>query len=440
MSSINSDPLFGKDFSCKCGKTHCIYPRKVVYSEDGVAQVPNLAGQFHLGHRLALLADIRTREVAGAELEAALTGEGYDVTPVLVEDRAGGDWPICDDITKQKLEEQIGDVDWILPAGSGVLNDLGKWLAFERKIPFVVFATAASMNGYASANTAPTIKGMKKLAFARPPIVIVSSPSVICGAPFELTMAGLGDVVAKTVSTTDWYLNHLLFGDYYCEKSAELIAEIEPLYLNNPEGLNSRNPTSIEALFHALLLTGVAMNMAETTAPASGAEHLISHALDMTSSTSGVSHDLHGRQVGVGTILAAEIYRRVLSVEAPTFTEPTEKVDVSFWGPLGDFVMENYTQKIQRLKIVKEKLTKATAWDDLREQLSTMVKSPEVLRDCLGRAGGATKAEHIRCSRSRLREILCRAYAIRPRVTIFDLAQLIGIMPSAADDIVEEWA
>ena len=440
MNSINSDPLFGQNFVCDCGKSHCIYPRKVVYSEDIIAHLPELAVQFNCGNRLAVLADIRTREVAGAEVAAALSAEGYDVTSVLVEDREDGGWPICDDITKDKLERQIGDVDWMLSVGGGVLTDLGKWLAFDRDIPLMVFATAVSMNGYPSANTAPTIEGMKRSGYARAPIVVVSRPSVLCAAPYELTMAGLGDVVAKTTSTTDWYLNHLLFGDYFCEKAAKLIDEIEPFYLNDPEGLKSRNPESVETLFHALLLTGVAMNMAGTTAPASGAEHLVSHALDMMSSIDGAPHDLHGRQVGVGTILAAEVYRHVLSVESPTFREPSEKVDVDIWGPLGSFVMENYTQKLQRLRIAKEKLSKADAWDNLRQQLSSMVQQPEVLRDCLVRAGAAAKAEHIRCSQNRLLEVFRNAHAIRPRVTVLDLAQLIGIMPSTADEIVDAWA
>jgi len=47
----------------------------------------------------------------------------------------------------------------------------------------------------------------------------------------------------------------------------------------------------MEALFHGLLLTGIAMTMAETSSPASGGEHLVSHTLDMMSSLDGVPHD-----------------------------------------------------------------------------------------------------------------------------------------------------
>ena len=57
-----------------------------------------------------------------------------------------------------------------------------------------------------------------------------------------MTASGLGDLLAKSVSSTDWRLNHLLFGDYYCARSVGLIDEIEPLYLNNPRGVKGGEP------------------------------------------------------------------------------------------------------------------------------------------------------------------------------------------------------
>ena len=143
------------------------------------------------------------------------------------------------------------------------MTDLGKWISFDRGIPFVIFATAASMNGYASANVAPTVKGVKSLIRARPPEAIFSKPSVLMDAPWELTASGLGDIIAKSVSSADWYLNHFLFGDFFCDRSVGLIADIEPLYFDHPEALNARYPDSIKALFMGLLLTGAAMTMAE---------------------------------------------------------------------------------------------------------------------------------------------------------------------------------
>ena len=437
MNSFNS--LFGQSFSCVCGKTHRIEPKKIVYSEDAKEQSPSLSRELQLGDRVAVLTDLRTREVAGRMLVEILSKDGLKVTEVLVPDRSEGSWPICDDVTEQGIDRRLGEVDWILAVGSGVINDLGKWLAGDRKIPYVSFATAASMNGYRSANVAPTIKGMKSLTFARPPVAVLSCPDIICSAPYELTTAGLGDVLAKTISTTDWYMNHLLFGDDFCETSAGLITEIGPSYLHRSKDLRSRNPVAVDALFHALLLTGVSMTMAGTSAPASGGEHLVSHALDMMASIDGGPHDLHGWQVGVGTVLMAALYERVLAVDSPCFGGPMQKVDVSFWGPLGEVVKENYHRKADRLQMGKENLCKGDGWDRLREVLAPMLHPPELLHTCLHRSGAATKARDIGCSRGRLLDALLHAHEIRPRFTVLDLAYVIGIMPSAAEELVDGW-
>jgi glycerol-1-phosphate dehydrogenase [NAD(P)+] len=437
---MDLDQIFGQTLPCICGKTHRIEPREIVYAEDACAQLPAVCARLNLGRRVAVLADIRTREAAGSEVSEVLLGDGWQVKDVLVRDRANGEWPVCDDETKRGLENQIGDVDWILTVGSGVINDLGKWIAADRQMPYISFATAASMNGYASANVAPTIGGMKTLFYGQPPKAVLSSPRILLDAPQELTSAGLGDVLAKTVSTSDWYMNHFLFNDYYCQRLAALVSDIEPEYLNYPGGLRLRSVEAIGALFRALLLTGVSMTMAETSAPASGGEHLISHTLDMMASIDGTAHDLHGRQVGVGTILTAELYRRVLSTESPGFVEPKGLEDVGFWGVYGDVVVEHYSKKIKRLRLAKEKFFEGDTWDQLRQSLALRLHPPEILRQCLASAGAATRAEHIRCSRERLSEAFRRAHEIRSRFTILDLARLVGILPEAADEIVEAWA
>ena len=91
--------------------------------------------------------------------------------------------------------------------------------------------------------------------------------------------------------------------------------------LEHPDEIRAREESAIMAMFDALMLTGVAMTMVGTSAPASGGEHLISHSLDMLSSIDGRPHDYHGRQVGIGAILTAELYSRVLAVESPLMVD-----------------------------------------------------------------------------------------------------------------------
>jgi glycerol-1-phosphate dehydrogenase [NAD(P)+] len=296
------------------------------------------------------------------------------------------------------------------------------------------------MNGYVSTNVAPAVKGVKTLLLAQPPRGVITDPRVLVDAPYPLTSAGLGDVLAKGVSITDWYLNYLLFGDYYCERSANMIADMERLYLNHPEGLPLKIPDAMEGLFRALILSGVSMNMVGTSLPASGGEHLISHTLDLLSSIERCEHDLHGRQVGVATVLAAELYRRVLSMESPTLSEPHEIRQDTLWGPYADTVKRFYAQKVSRLREAREKLLRKNGWDQLREGLLSRLDPPERIQGCLRSAAGATRAEDILCSRERLSLAFRHAHEIRSHFTILDLAYLVGLMPGAASEIVEAWA
>ncbi|HUW34449.1 MAG TPA: iron-containing alcohol dehydrogenase, partial [Planctomycetota bacterium] len=309
--------FLGQTIDCACGKTHHVEPGTVIYEEGALEQLPSVLGEAVPGKVVAVVMDTRTRAVAGAAAVRLLGSAGWDAREIVVPDPREGATPVCDTNTHDRLLKQIGRPDAMLAVGAGVVNDLGKWAAHDLGIPYVCFGTAASMNGYASANIAVAINGVKSLIWARPPEAILADPAILRDAPPKLTTAGLGDVLAKSVSSTDWRLNALLFADYFCERSASLIANIEPLCLDHPEGRRDHDADAMAALFRALLLTGMAMTMVGTSSPASGAEHLISHALDMMSSIDGEPHDLHGRQVGVGTVLAAEVYRRVLAVESP---------------------------------------------------------------------------------------------------------------------------
>jgi glycerol-1-phosphate dehydrogenase [NAD(P)+] len=166
---------------------------------------------------------------------------------------------------------------------------------------------------------------------------------------------------------------------------------------------------------------------------------MLSHALDMMSFADGAAHDLHGRQVGVGTILASELYRRLLEIRHPGFRDPPG-VDRDFWGPLADPVADEFARKLDRYRQAAERLSGPGAWDDLRNALTPMLRPPEVIRDCLERAGAAFKAEHIGCDRKRLLDAFRHAHQIRSRFTVLDLAWLVGLMPGAADAIVAQWA
>jgi glycerol-1-phosphate dehydrogenase [NAD(P)+] len=304
-----------------------------------------------------------------------------------------------------------------------------------------VVATAASMNGYAAANVAAKISGVKVLVEARPPVAVLAEPSVIEQAPLEMTTAGFGDTIAKYQSNTDWLMNHQLLDEYYCEFCAGIITGLEPLYLERPEDIREGRSRAVGGLFEALFWSGVAMTVVGTSAPASGGEHLLSHTLDMVSAVQGRPHDLHGRQVGIGTIFSAALYERLLAIENPTRGALPEAVDSDYWKvpALTAAVQEQYEAKRPAVETAARKLATGDTWDRLRASLSQASQSPATARAWLKRAGGAVTADAIGCSHTALRAAALHMHEIRKRFTVVDLAWMAGVLPNAADEIIEQW-
>ena len=330
-------------------------PLSYDWGEDAAERLAEAIAKDLGARSVLVLGDARTLK-AGQRCLAALSSAGLRLSECPIPDRAGGRSPVCDDLTKDALARSLPPADCLVAVGAGVVNDLTKWLAADHGRPYAVYATAASMNGYAAANVAPSIKGVKSLLRARAPRLIAADPRVICAAPFLLTSSGLGDVIAKPVSTADWKMNELLFAEPYSEAIAGLINDLEPRYLEDPASLSRREPQAVRALFDALVFSGCAMTLQGSSLPASGGEHLLSHTLDMLAHVDGVEHDLHGRQVGVGTVLAAAIYQEVLALDRPRWTEQGAPFDAGLWKGIAPAVKAEHDQKRERMIKARRRL------------------------------------------------------------------------------------
>ena len=78
--------------------------------------------------------------------------------------------------------------------------------------------------------------------------------------------------------------------------------------VENAGKLSSRDPQVIQAIIEGLVLSGVAMSFAGTSRPASGLEHYFSHMWEMMAGERHTHADLHGIQVGVGTLETLKLY------------------------------------------------------------------------------------------------------------------------------------
>jgi glycerol-1-phosphate dehydrogenase [NAD(P)+] len=435
--------LLGTSFDCQCGRHHVVPTKSLTYGDDAYDFLCETAESIAKKGRLLLIADARTYEVAGLAVEERLKAGGCQVESFIVPDE-GKEPPAADNKTRDLILDLAPDTDLYIAVGSGVINDLVKWVSYLKKIPYITVATAASMNGYASANVAATIEGLKVLFHADACQAVFALPETIINAPFELSTSGLGDVLAKSVSSADWRLNQFLFQDYYCQFSVDLLKELEPIYLENPAKIRKKDPHAFQALFHALFFSSIAMTITGTSSPASGGEHLISHTLDMLAGRDGRKHDFHGRQVGVASILMAALYEKIFDMEKPVFSQVPKQINTEFWGSLSSTVEKEYDKKRIKMEQAATMLSQAENWESLKSLLKPNLVSADKLKHCLAEAGAAHRFSDIRdndcpLDLSKFLSIVKNANQMRERFTILDLAVLLGVIPNDVDDLVTNW-
>jgi len=203
--------------------------------------------------------------------------------------------------------------DMFLAVGSGVLNDLCKVAAHATGRPTAVVGTAPSMDGYASNSSSMEMNHVKVSLYNHGPEGILLDSEILAQAPMRMLWAGLGDMVAKYIAVCEWRISNLVTGEYYCEDVAELMRAALRKLMAVSDRITSRDPDAIAAIAEGLVLAGIGMAYAQISRPASGLEHYFSHMWEMMALERGVPYDLHGIQVGVGTLLTMKIYRKLLS-------------------------------------------------------------------------------------------------------------------------------
>ncbi|MBQ2990871.1 MAG: sn-glycerol-1-phosphate dehydrogenase [Clostridia bacterium] len=198
--------------------------------------------------------------------------------------------------------------DCVMGVGSGVINDCSKVLAHMLGLKLMIVGTAPSMDGYASNCSAMIRQGVKVTMTNAAPDAIICDIDIIRQAPMRMLRAGLGDMLAKYVALCEWRISHLVTGEYYCENVAGLMRATLEKIVAHAHGLQSRDPLAVQATVEGLVLSGIAMSYAGFSRPASGLEHYFSHLWEMMALERGRSFELHGIQVGVGTVRALRLY------------------------------------------------------------------------------------------------------------------------------------
>src|SRR5690554_4306760 len=181
--------------------------------------------QQHLdaGHWL-LVSDANTWQAAGAKTAAMLDAAGQSWARYDIPMPTSGD-PVCSDALIAAFERAFVEAgaSAAIALGSGTINDVVKMGASHQTRPMAVIATAPSMNGYNSGIAAILSEGVKTTQPCTAPRVVIADLEVLAKAPARMIASGLGDLLSKPVSNSDWRLSARLKGTAHSVEAMEII-------------------------------------------------------------------------------------------------------------------------------------------------------------------------------------------------------------------------
>ena len=295
--------------NCPCGRKHTFDIKEIVSGSGITAETGDILRRNGFGERLLFVADKNTLAAAKGVTES-VERAGYKVTYKIYDDlRCAAMREVC------AIEGLLSEADGVISVGTGSLHDICRLAAARKNKQLCLFATAPSMDGFAS-YSAPITDGNFKITYpAKSPEVIIADTRILAAAPAYLKSAGFGDMVGKYVGLIDWQVSHILSGEYYCERVAKLTRDAVDGIISLADRVTAEDEESAAAVFEGLLMTGIGMSLVKNSRPASGTEHILSHFWECKKLLDGKLSDFHGRKVGVATLLILKKYEEFSNYE-----------------------------------------------------------------------------------------------------------------------------
>lgn len=386
--------------------------------------IDDLAAMALPASRLAVVDDASTALALGNHVFKALKSR-FAVTHITLADGITASRRAADDI-----QQRASGCDAYVAVGSGSINDLCKYVSHREGKPYIVFPTAASMNGYASANASISEEGFKHSMPAHLPKAVFCDYAVIAAAPARLSISGLGDSIARPTAQSDWLLSHLLLGTAYSEAPFELLSSLEPHVFEQARGVASGDTASIELLLQLLLLSGFGMTMAGGSYPASQGEHMIAHAYEMLPHKKMGQHKtphrtLHGEEIAVTALAMAqrqsERLRRPPALQPRRF--PQDRIAQHFGIIIAGEAKTAYHVKSERMEAasLSDDMLKAR-WDEIADILEKVMLPPAQMQAILKAAGASVHPEDLQWQPEDYALATGCARFLRDRFTFLDMA------------------
>ena len=395
------------------------------------------------GRRAVIVADENTFQAAGQDVQDSFARKAD--APFIFGRNVYAEYSFI-----EKLHAALGACDAIpVAVGSGTINDLTKLVAHQLGRPYMVVATAASMDGYTAFGASITHHGSKQTFDCAAPYAVLADLDVIAAAPAGMNASGYADLLAKCAAGGDWILADAAGVEPIDSPTWNAVQGCLRSWLAWPGGIARSDPVCLRNLVHGLMMSGFAMQALRSSRPASGAEHQFSHLWDMQGHTHNGVAPSHGFKVGIATLASLALYQDLLRRDAACFD--IERA-VEQWpsagalekrieallgsGDVASKARQEMSAKYAAPEVLREQLTRLRdAWPRLQAKLGRHLLSFGEARDMLREAGCAFGPEQIGIGRERLRLSYEQAYFIRRRFTVLDFAERWGVMQPALDNV-----
>ncbi len=305
------------EIDCNCSQKKHTAPIKLIeVSQGAVEKVAEILKDYK---KVFMVADKNTYEVAGKRVEQLLKEAGI-LSHICIIDEP--ELPTNANVGKVLIESGIDDdvydinsfstnPDYILAVGSGSVNDICRMVSYRLGVEYGVVGTAPSMDGYVSV-VAPLIVGNRKIVYtcstARH---IIIDLDICANAPYELLLAGVGDMIGKYVAILDWEISQKLTGEYYCPKVASMVLEATDKCIDLAVSLKERKINTIKNTIEGLILSGLGIAYTGSSRPASGTEHMVGQTWEIMDIENGKVPNLHGIEVGEATFAAILMFKKL---------------------------------------------------------------------------------------------------------------------------------
>lgn len=424
--------------------------RDIIFGMNVLERTGDLFARVFPGARALVVADDNTFAAAGGAVVASLAAAGVESaqepyifpgTPTLYAD--------YDNV--EILREHIRPLDntVVCSIAAGTLNDIAKLASGELGRPYMNVCTAPSVDGYASFGASISKDGFKITRDCPAPAALIADLGVIAACPKRLIATGYGDLIEKIPAGADWIVADELgiepIDDYVWGLVQGPLADA----LKEPDRIGEGDPEAIRGLAEGNIMSGLAMQAAQSSRPASGAGHQFSHVWEMEGHGLDWEPPLsHGMKVGIGTVASCAIWERALAIDMDAVDE-----EAIVAAAKSDEQIEARVRALLSPRIAQEAVAhsvfKNLTGDELRERVRAIRESwPRIVERVrpqlitadeaaarLKAVGAPYHPEMIGIDMDRFRQTHFKAQMIRPRYTIIDLLTDLGMFEEVVDDL-----